>query len=638
MNPDWRTRIKEVYLAARGQKPEDRQRYLEKACGDDEEMRREVESMLLEGTQAAKLEDLSLEGETGDWLPPDRKASGTESSDSSRGPGPTASPAGPGDSIGRYRIVSLVGEGGMGKVYEAEDPELERRVALKVLPESLARDPKALERFKREARTVAALSHPNIVTLYSVEESEGTHFLTMELVRGEPLSRLIPEEGFDLKELLERAIPLADGLRAAHERGIVHRDLKPGNVMVDAEGRVRILDFGLAKLHTDLPGESQEAALTALTALGAIVGTVPYMSPEQVSGKPADQRSDIFSLGIILYEMCTGRRPFGGETATHTMSAILRDRPERVSEIRADLPEHLGRIVRRCLEKEPEKRYQSAQVVREELEELKREVESGPTMVHQGAGVASPPSRRRWIGLAASLAVVAAVAFLSFWPGRQDTEGPEELPGQAGSVTPDRKMIVVLPFENLGSSEDEYFAAGMTDEINSRLSKVSGLGVISRDSAIQYAETQKTTPQIGEELGVEYLLGGTVRWARSTDGGTRIRITPRLVRVADDTQLWSDSYDRVLDDVFDIQSDIAVQVVAQLGVSLLETEGSAIEERPTENLEAYEAFLRGSLPAGVDCEKQRERILHLDRAVELDPSLGVAVSTTGSADDMVPGF
>ena len=405
MSPDRRSRIKEVFEAASGRSAEERARYLDEACSDDVDLRREVESLLLESGR------LSMAGEETDLLDNSFRAG-----DLGVGTGGTEGQL---DSIGRYRIVSLLGEGGMGRVYEAEDPELKRRVALKVLTPKLASDGKFLSRFKREAQTVAALSHPNVVTLYSVEESEGAHFLTMELVRGEPLHHLIPEGGFDLKELLDRAIPLVEGLRAAHEQGIVHRDLKPGNVMVDQDGRVRILDFGLAKQHTADPTDSQEQAMTALTAQGAIVGTVPYMSPEQVAGKAVDQRSDIFSLGIILHEMCVGQRPFKGETATHTMSAILRDRPELVSEVRHDIPEHLGRIVRRCLEKEPAKRYQTAKVVKEELEALKHEIESGQSL-WQGAPPVRQSSKSRRIGLAAVVVALLVIGLFS-WQRFQPT-------------------------------------------------------------------------------------------------------------------------------------------------------------------------------------------------------------------------
>ncbi len=614
MGADRQSRVKKVFEAASDRPLEERPSYLDEACGDDADLRHEVESLLLERERLTIGDGVSdASNDQADFI--------EDPLQQVRSAGIESVMDGIPDSIGRYRIVSLLGEGGMGRVYEAEDPELKRRVALKVLTPKLATDAKFLSRFKREAQTVAALSHPNVVTLYSVEESEGTHFLTMELVRGEPLHHLIPEGGFDLGEFLDRAIPLVEGLRAAHEQGIVHRDLKPGNVMVDQDGRVRILDFGLAKLHTDLPPESQEQTMTALTALtaeGAIVGTVPYMSPEQVSGQLVDQRSDIFSLGVILYEMCTGSRPFGGETAMHTMSAILRDRPLRVTEVRHDLPEHLERIVRRCLEKEPAKRYQTARVVKEELEELKREVESGQTV-----GFPRSAESKRWPLVVAAIGALLVIGVLWLRLGRDGEKVPRSADSLATIARPERQMIAVLPFDNLGDPGDEYFAAGMTEEITSRLAGVSGLGVISRDSTIQYAATEKPTEQIGEELGVAYLLRGTVRWARGAAGAERLRITPRLVRVSDETQFWSESYDRVMDDIFEIQSDIASRVVQSLGVKLLQPERQAIEEKPTENLEAYDLFLRGTRSAQ-GCETRPDRIRELERAVELDPGFGSA--------------
>lgn len=601
------SRVKEVFEAASSQPAEKRERYLDEACSGNDELRHEVESLLLESGR------LTIAGEDTDLLDDSFRAEDAQVSEG----GAEGLPR----SIGRYRIVSLLGEGGMGRVYEAEDPELKRRVALKVLTPKLATDAKFLSRFKREAQTVAALSHPNVVTLYSVEESEDTHFLTMELVRGEPLHHLIPEGGFDLKELLDKAIPLVEGLRAAHEAGIVHRDLKPGNVMVDLDGRVRILDFGLAKQHTADPTDSQEETMTALTAQGAIVGTVPYMSPEQVAGQEVDQRSDLFSLGVILHEMCLGTRPFRGETATHTMSAILRDRPELVSRIRGDLPEHLGRIVRRCLEKEPSKRYQTARVVKEELEHLRQEVESGQTL----SPVPPRPQKSgavKWLVPAGAVVLLSAIGYLMFSQG-SITSTLEETgaPSRASAETP-VKLIAVLPLRNLGPAEDEYFAVGITEEIISRLAMIPGLGLISSSSTSSFkGDSDARAKEIGEKLGVDYVISGGIRWARQADGTSRVRITPRLIRVEDNLHLWSEVYDRTMDDIFEVQSDIASRVAEQLGAALVSTARTDSQNRPTESQEAYQAYLRGRFAtASVQCEGIRSRLPYLERAVELDPS------------------
>ena len=278
-----------------------------------------------------------------------------------------------------YLLVKKIGEGGMGEVYLAEDGKLHRRVALKVLPPEMAADPDRRARFEREARAVASLNHPNIVTLHSVEQSDGVHFITMELVEGQTLAKMLPRNGFTLSRLLEIALPLADAVSCAHRAGITHRDLKPDNIMVDTEGRLRVLDFGLAKLcgPAGVEAGTQAATATAITGEGKILGTVAYMSPEQTEGKEVDPRSDIFSLGTILYEMASGMRPFKGDTTVSTISAILKDEPASVTELKPSLPNHLGRIIRRCLAKEPDRRYETALGLRNELEELKSEIDSG---------------------------------------------------------------------------------------------------------------------------------------------------------------------------------------------------------------------------------------------------------------------
>ncbi|MGB5815893.1 MAG: serine/threonine-protein kinase, partial [Thermoanaerobaculia bacterium] len=305
-----------------------------------------------------------------------------------------------GTTLGHYKIVGKLGHGGMGEVFRAEDTKLKREVALKVLPSDLSGDEERLSRFQREAESIAALNHPNIVTIYSVEEDGGTHFLTMELVGGKSLDKIIQKNGLPLDEVFDIAVPFADALSSAHEKGIIHRDLKPANVMVSEECRVKILDFGLAKLlqESDEAQSADDQATEALTEEGRILGTIPYMSPEQVQGRELDARSDIFSLGIILYEMVTGDRPFAGDTSADLISAILRDTPDSASEVKMDLPHHLGRIIRHCMEKNPKRRYQSALDVRNELEGLRQEIASG--LVHTESAVmaaARPSGRPKWL-------------------------------------------------------------------------------------------------------------------------------------------------------------------------------------------------------------------------------------------------
>ncbi len=315
-----------------------------------------------------------------------------------------------GKDLSHYRILEKLGAGGMGEVYVAEDTKLHRNVALKILPPEMATEERR-HRFEREAQAIAALNHPNIVTIYSVEETEGVHFITMELVKGKTLTELIPKKGLPLNKLLEIAIPLADAVSTAHEQGITHRDLKPDNIMVSDEGRLKILDFGLAKLKQEVAAEAPGSELPTehRTEEGRILGTVAYMSPEQAEGKTVDHRSDIFSMGILLYEMATGERPFRGDTKASIMSSILRDTPASVTDLRSDLPRDVAKLIRRCLAKNPEDRLQAAKDLRNELRELKQEVESGEVFER-----AAPRSRPvKWmVGIAVAIVATAAVTYL----------------------------------------------------------------------------------------------------------------------------------------------------------------------------------------------------------------------------------
>ena len=386
----------------------------------------------------------------------------------------------------------------MGVVYRAHDPSLDRDIAIKVLPEQLATEPDALRRFQREAKAVA-LNHPNVVTIHAVEESGGVHFISMELVDGRPLGELIAKGPLPIERFLDVMTPLADALTAAHARGITHRDLKPANVMVTDDGRVKVLDFGLAKFVG--PGGDLEE--TRLTQDGLIVGTFPYMSPEQVEGKPVDHRSDIFSLGVVMYETVTGRRPFLGDSGPALMSAILRDAPPSVSDLRADLPASVARLIDRCLEKSPGKRYQGAAELRRELRAARKAHESGATVP-----AATPESNAE-------------------------------------------QSIAVLPFTNMSTDpENEFFADGISEEIINTLGQIEGLRVAARGSAFSFKGKHIDPREVGQKLQVSSVLEGSVRKA-----GTRLRITAELVNTADGFQLWSERYDRELEDVFEIQDD-----------------------------------------------------------------------------------
>ena len=526
-----------------------------------------------------------------------------------------------GKTLNHYKILDQLGAGGMGEVYLAEDQKLERKVALKVLPEEFASDADRLSRFTREAKALAAMSHPGIITIFSVEEAEGIHFLTMELVEGKTLADLIPPDGLTQESFLELAIPVAEAVAAAHAKGITHRDLKPANVMVTAEGRVKVLDFGLASSMRASGDAGTEVATATMTGThGKIVGTVAYMSPEQAEGKPVDPRSDVFSLGILLFEMASGQRPFKGETTISVLSEILRSDPPSLTELKPELPQQLSRILSRCLKKDPGSRFLSALGLHAELEALQREG-SAPVETE-------PPSVWRRAAAAAGILIVAV--FGGQWlVERFSDSGPPGGGVPTASEEARRIMIAVLPFENLGPSEDEYFAAGITEEITSRLAMIRGLGVISRDSAILYDKTEKPIAEIGQELGIDYLLRGSVRWSSAAGEASRVRITPRLISVEDNTHLWAGTFDRLFDDIFAIQSEIAVRVVEQLDVAVLKLDEVSEPERPTENLDAYQAYLRAlsvRTPYGTEgrCEGYVQRIPHLERAVELDPNFGNA--------------
>jgi serine/threonine protein kinase/tetratricopeptide (TPR) repeat protein len=465
-------------------------------------------------------------------------------------------PMTPGTRLGPYEIVAPLGAGGMGEVYRARDPRLGRDVAIKVLPEALASHADRLARLEREARAVAALNHPNVVTLYAIEEANGVRFLAMELVEGQALDALVTPGGLPLARVLDLAVPLADALAAAHERGVVHRDLKPANVMVTREGRVKVLDFGLAKPHAaGLLSDATQAATVAapISTVGQVVGTVPYMAPEQIRGETADARTDLFSFGVLLYELLAGRRPFGGTTSADVSSAILRDVPPPVRAARSDLPPDLERIVGRCLEKDPERRFQTAKDVRNELELVRGSLGPHPS--------------------SASGVVRAADA------------AAREVPS-----------IAVLPFANRSrDAEDEYFAEGLADELLNVLAKIRGLRVAARTSSSQFKGTNEDVASIGRKLNVATLLEGSVR-----KSGPRVRISVQLVKVADGYHLWSETFDRTLEDIFAVQDDIAQSVVRELRATLL---GERPDSRASGEVRAEVAA--AALGRGTDAEAHR---------------------------------
>jgi serine/threonine protein kinase/tetratricopeptide (TPR) repeat protein len=481
-------------------------------------------------------------------------------------------------------MISPIGRGGMGEVWLAEDTKLGRKVALKLLPPEATFDPERLGRFQREARAASALNHPGILTVHDVDQIDGTHFIATEFVEGRTLRALLGEGPLPSARALDVTRQIAAALGAAHAAGIVHRDIKPENVMVRPDGLVKVLDFGLAKLTE---WSAREASFES-TAVGAVFGTARYMSPEQARGIEVDSRSDIFSLGVVIYEMVSGRPPFEGATTSDIIASILTRDPPPLRESATGVPEALERVVRRALQKAREERYQTIQELSRDLElEAPRE-EPGPRV-----------SRRSLWPLALSTAAIGGLAlYLYLDPDRIDSIAvlpSEDASGSAGlDQLPDgiaEIRIVVLPFENLGGDDDQYFADGMTEEIANRLGTMPRLRVTSRTSARQYREKRPSIRQIGEELGVDYVLEGTVRWQHSKSGKSQVRVTPTLIKASEDRQLWSETYDAVPSDLFTLQSDIAQQVSVNLGIALKEPR--VAPEAPTQDVEAYDSYLRG---------------------------------------------
>jgi TolB-like protein len=486
----------------------------------------------------------------------------------------------------------------MGEVYRATDTKLGRDVALKVLPTEMARDPQRLMRFQREARAVAALNHPHIVTIFSVEEADGVHFLTMELVEGQPLDRLIPEGGLPVDRIVDIATALAGALAAAHEKGIVHRDLKPANVMVTSDGRVKVLDFGLAKeTRAVSPGDT-----TLATEAGVVMGTPAYMSPEQVAGDVVDGRTDIFSLGIVLYEMTTGRRPFEGRSSAELAMAILRDNPRAIAEVRADVPADLTRVVRRCLEKDRHRRVQTARDVYNELRDVAQE---------QSTAVLEP------VRLTARSASGASRADEGFW-------------------------IAVLPFKyGGGNAELTALAEGLSEDIVTGLSRFSYLRVIARSSTLRYAHELLDVRSAGKALGARYVMEGSLRQA-----GAMVRIAVQLVDTNSGAHLWAETYDRPFhaETVFELQDDVVSRVVSTVADShgvLPHSMSEAVRSKDSVQLSPYEALLRGfGYFERVSAEEHAVTRDSLERAVQQVPGHAdcLAMLTIFYVEEYIHGF
>ena len=494
-----------------------------------------------------------------------------------------------GRTLSHYRVKAKLGSGGMGVVYEAEDTTLGRNVALKFLSAEMAQDAMLLERFQREARAASALNHPGICTVYAIDQHDGQHFIAMELLEGETLAERMRRGAFDLAALLDIGVQLADALESAHARGIVHRDIKPANVFVNARGQVKVLDFGLAKIHgvsgryaaVDATAVREEPALTKA---GTAMGTVAYMSPEQARGQFTDARTDIFSLGAVLYQMATGAPPFPGDTSAVIFDNLLNHDPVPAHSVNATLPAELTRILDKALEKDRALRYQGVTDLKTDLLRLKRDVDSGGKRLMESSD------------------------------GRR-AAAPE-------------KSIAILYFENLsGQKEDEYLRDGITEDLVTELSKIKGLKIFSRATVLAYRDKPVTPATIGQQLNAAYALTGSLRRA-----GARLRINAQLVDTKTDFPLWSERYDREMKDVFEVQDEIATRIAEALRITLSPQEQQALATKPTENLQAYDSYLRGRSYSYRLTRQDLEFALQMyENAVGLDPNFALAHAAIANA-------
>ena len=600
MKPERWQRIERLYHAALEREAGQRAAFLEKACVGDDSLRQQVESLLSFEEQAESFIE----------TPAVEVAAKVVAGDSTTGV--------VGQTFGHYQILSLLGKGGMGEVYRARDTRLDRTVALKMLPEEVAADGERMHRFVREARAASALNHPHVATIYEIGASAGISFIAMEYIEGQTLAAKINVCPLDAAKITEIGIQVADALDEAHSKGITHRDIKPANLMLTARGQAKVLDFGLARVAR-AAGRDEISQFNTLTetAPGVVMGTVAYMSPEQALGRIVDPRTDIFSLGVVLYEMATGQRPFRGATASETIDLILHAQPEAIGHFNNQVPVELERIVGKCLEKARERRYQSARELLDDLDSLKHG--SASTKAKTLARLVAQKLRALSLSLprflpavvvTATAVLIAALIYLRFYRTTPAPSGPPEI-----------KSLAVLPLENLsGDPAQEYFADGMTEALISNLTQVRALRVISRTSVMRFKGSRKPLAEIVRELNVDAVIEGSVQ----RDGG-RVKITARLIQSVNETLLRSFDYERELADVLKMQSDVARAVANEIRTHVTAEERSRLASARRVNPEAHDAYLLGRYYLRRQHEADLKLAIgHFERAIQLDASYAAA--------------
>jgi serine/threonine protein kinase/TolB-like protein/Tfp pilus assembly protein PilF len=630
-------RVGEIFHAALGLAPEARPNFLDEACGGEEELRREVESLL----QAREEADGFIAG----------RVAGVVAEMATL----QQSPSLLGHRISHYQVLSLLGAGGMGEVYLADDTSLRRKVALKLLPPAFTRDPERLHRFKQEARSVSALNHPNILTIYEVGVIDETHFIATEFIDGRSLRELLHGQPLELSEALDIAIQIAAALTAAHEAGIIHRDIKPENVMVRRDGIVKVLDFGLAKLTepvvTAKVGTETPTLVKMTTEAGRVLGTPQYMSPEQARGQKADARSDIFSLGVVLYEMLSGQPPFVGESPIEVMAAILNREPAPLNQSVAGPPDELPRIVGKALRKNREERYQTAGALLSDLKRLKEELAFTAQLERAGPSIrkavtapanAVPTAAikaatstsnaktniggvkwRKLVSLLALLALIAAAAaLLAFYWRTQSTEGAID-------------SIAVLPFTNQNrAGETDYLADGLTESIINNLAQLPNLRVIARSSVFRYKDKETDPLSAGQELRVRAVVTG-----RLLQRGESLVISTEMIDVRENKQLWGQQYNRKLADVLTVQGEIAREISGKLRAKLSGAEQQQLAKRPTENLKAFQYYTQGrAYFQRRTREDHLTAIRYFEKAIEEDPNYALAYASLAVANTSLGGY